>query len=702
MSSNSEYLEEKRPLNQVQYASKDFPSYFDAMLARLKENYADDYNDFSSSSVGVMMLNVMAYGLSQLSFYLDRAASDNYLATARTRDAVTRLASQIGYKVKPAAAATADVQLTFDATSADAIIAKGFLFQGPGDLRFSVTDDVLVSAGATSATVNVKEGSFRETTFTSTGAANQRFDLTGSVANDVYVADTSVRVFVNGLEWSEANFIDFQKSNQFEVSYTSEPPFVQFGDGIAGNIPPVGSTILVRYTLINGSTGNVRSGAITTAVSNFVVGGDNVAFNTVNNANAAAGGADPESIESVKRNAPKVFQSRDVAVTQKDYDALVNSFTDPTYGAVSKGYAAVVRTQAEDPTSILYLDSLKAILVNLVNASTANTLNANTQLDVIQNLLTSVALDTASVSTNLGTASSDIGTSNTSLNTAFNNAAASLGQLTEASLTLAQASSAVAASGATASEVADINATITIANGLINDAKTNLNTFSSVNETVVNDLTSIQSTLDSDETKLQALTLATPASVSAALAIESDLTQIDNNGQSSIGFHETTAQAFSDYISSLFAADCKSNLVKVPILVKGPDGFYTGPSAGLISAVQTYLDGVKEVTQQVSVISGADSLLNAVIVVKVKINTIYVVAEVKANIESGIDSILKDRDFNSSLYLSDLYDIVEPIAGVEYVNISISSPVENLDADGNLIAGELEIVTKGSVTISEV
>lgn len=118
-----------------------------------------------------------------------------------------------------------------------------------------------------------------------------------------------------------------------------------------------------------------------------------------------------------------------------------------------------------------------------------------------------------------------------------------------------------------------------------------------------------------------------------------------------------------------------------------------------MKAVQAYLDGIKEVTHQVMVESGEYWLQGAIVLVKARFWATYVQSEVKANIESGIDAMLKDRDFGSSLYLSDLYNMVEGIAGIEYINIAISGPATHIDSEGNLIVSELEIVTKGSVSV---
>ena len=73
-----------------------------------------------------------------------------------------------------------------------------------------------------------------------------------------------------------------------------------------------------------------------------------------------------------------------------------------------------------------------------------------------------------------------------------------------------------------------------------------------------------------------------------------------------------------------------------------------------------------------------------------------------------IDDVLKNREFNQPLRLSSpdtgdgLYDLTNPIDGIDYVNIEITGPVGKLDTEGNLIPAELEVITKGTVTIEKV
>lgn len=698
MTIENEYLQEKRPLNQVQYASKDFPSYFDGLLARLKDEYGDIYNDYASSSLGVMFVNVAAYALSQLAWYLDRQASDTYLSTTRTLGAATRLALQVGYKPKPAASASVDLTLTFAATAGDAIIPRGFRFKGPGELEYQATADVLVPAGSVSASVNATESAQRELSFASSGLVNQRFSLTGVVEGSVHVADTSVRTYVNGLEWEEKSFITFDKTNQFEVSYTSEPPFVQFGDAQAGNIPSSGAAILIQYKLIHGSIGNVKSGSITKALDTFMVAGSTHAIATVTNLEGASGGSDPESLLSVKRNAPLVFQSRKSAITQKDYDALVNAFTDPTFGSVSKGYAAVVRQTSTDSTTIALIDAF-------LDALAAFRVLADPQLDLIDTQAQSISssfnkldLAIAGYLTSLTDAIALVSTASSTLSTAYGSANTAIGTLNLVKTELE------ATTGAT---VAD-DARISSAKSMVTDAINALSGFTATEQIVqgsldeINeDITSVNNALGVDEPTLgmsvQLFTKTAVAQVAQFSSMSESISGYENTMASDLNLAK---EALVAYLSTLFSADCKANVVKVPILVLGQDGFYTGPSAGLVNSVQAYLDGVKDVTHQVSVVSGASSLVAAQISISVKLSSAFVESELRANIESGIDSLLRGRNFDTSLYLSDLYDVLEPIEGIVHANITIAGPTDNLDAQGNLIVGELEIVTKGSVTIT--
>lgn len=697
---STEFKEDKKPLNMVQYAAKDYPTFYDSILARLRETYGDEYDDFASTSVGIMLVNLMSYGLSQLSWYLDRRSSENYLATARTRDAVTRLASQIGYKPKRASAASVELEITFDALAADVIMPQGFKFRGPGGLGYQLMTDVSLSVGQTSAVVTVSEGEQRSQTFTSNGQASQLYLLPG-ILDGEYLADQSVRVFVNGLEWAEQDFITYDRTDHFSVSYTTAPPRVIFGDGSAGNIPQQGSEIRIQYRVIKAETGNVRSNTITSAIDRLIVAGDFVPIKTVTNPLPASGGSGPQSLDEIKKIAPLSFQAGGSAVTQQDYYAIVNGFSDPVYGSVSKGFAAVTRSTE--------LDTYTTARLNEIDG-TAQAIWS----DVDQNYEGLLAERLGAVNP-----------ANDSIEAALDDIGGQLASiLATASQVKAVAKQTEDYALACAGGISTIEDVITEITTLINDPAPDIVTIN----TLLNNMR---------EVAIKAKTAANNAASTAGDSITSDSASITDEAtagrvswaraESNLEIARTGIQSMQTafnrtwwntqssrdeiladtemlrvHLNGLFDDSCKSNVVTVPILVEGREGFFQSPSNGLIRALQKHLDDVKEVTHLVRVVDGSSALVPAEIVIKVRYNASFVKAEVKAEITAGIDAVLRRRDFKQSLYLSDLYSVTELIDGIDHVNIEIINPAVRLDTDGNLIVGELEVVTKGSVTIEEV
>lgn len=696
---STEFQEDKKPLNIVQYSAKDYPTFFDSILARLRDKYGDEYDDFASTSVGVMLVNLMAYSLSQLSWYLDRRSSESYLATARTLDSVTRLASQIGYKPKRASAASVDLDVTFDALVADAIMSRGFSFQGPSGLTYRLMTDVVLSAGDTSATITVSEGEQRTQTFTSSGLASQVFLLPGVLEGE-YVADQSVRLFVNGLEWLEQDFITYERTNQFAVSYTTEPPRVVLGDGSAGNIPDQGADIRIDYSVIKAEAGNVRSNTITKAIDQLLVAGDFVALNTVTNPQPASGGSGPQSIAEIKKVAPLAFQAGGSAVTQQDYYAIVNSFSDPVYGSIAKGYAAVTRNTSLDVLTT-------SLLTGIDTTAGANRSLAQTTQDSVSNLTLVMSNDEITAGGYLDIMEED-------LNTAANS------HVQIRVLSQQASDNAVSASGycQTMFDLADELMTLVNTNPIdlveINTKINNIKDLAILARTSANNA----SALARDSIYSEANT-ATEHVVSAATqrglteaillafrnniqGINQDVNEWEAGTLLNMSAITSNVTSLTSHLDQLFDDSCKANVVTVPILVEGREGFYEAPSLGLTRALQTKLDEVKEVTHLVRVVSGATALVRADIDLAIVYDPSFVKAETRAEITAGIDALLRRRDFSKSLYVSDLYSVVELIDGISHVNITIRGPANRLDAEGNLIVGELEVVTKGSVNIIEV
>ena len=182
-----------------------------------------------------------------------------------------------------------------------------------------------------------------------------------------------------------------------------------------------------------------------------------------------------------------------------------------------------------------------------------------------------------------------------------------------------------------------------------------------------------------------------------ATTLESDADALESD------FDSLVAQ-IDAHVDSFLSADCKANLIDVPVLTLDSDGFYVVPTQGLLGSLQTFLDAKKEVTQVIKVV-GADYLLvQPTIVANVGVIQGYSEATIRSQVEAAFLGVLKNRLFGAPLNLSELYGPTAPdsgaIDGVSFINILITAPALKLDSDGNLDIASFEVVTRGTFAIT--
>jgi hypothetical protein len=395
-------------LNRVQYVGLDFPTHFDDLRSELQTKFAADFNDFALSSLAIMLLDLTAYGLDTLSFYLDRRASDAYLETAQTRKAVARLTRQLGYKMGGAVSSSTDLAVRIT-TPVNFIVTlpQGFQFRGPNGLIFEVAEAVSYDPNSTvEKLVPVYEGESVTESFIGDGSANQSFQLR-AVPVGKSVVQGSVKVLVNGATYTEAAFLPVIGGQYFEVGYNDDPATLRFGDGTVSqnDIPAPSATISVTYIASAGLAGQVSANTITTTVNPLVINTVTVPL-TITNPEAAVGGDDPETLDRAKILAPLVYKSRQVAVTQSDYVSLATAFADPLFGRVAVAQALAPRSGESDLELQTLLQDVRDTLEPIQAAVTAQVDLVQAQAEIATNALTTVSTSSASITTESTTVTS--------------------------------------------------------------------------------------------------------------------------------------------------------------------------------------------------------------------------------------------------------------------------------------------------------
>ena len=110
---------------QADFKSYDFETLRRTMVAYLRENYPDDFNDFVESSEYVALIDLIAYIAQALSFRVDLNARENFLETAERRNSVLRLARLISYNAKRNQPATGLLKIDAISTTQDVFDSTG-------------------------------------------------------------------------------------------------------------------------------------------------------------------------------------------------------------------------------------------------------------------------------------------------------------------------------------------------------------------------------------------------------------------------------------------------------------------------------------------------------------------------------------------------------------------------------------------------
>ena len=129
-------------------------------------------------------------------------------------------------------------------------------------------------------------------------------------------ASANVYVYTKASDITTVN----SSSNVYFTHENTDGRFeVTFGDGTLGRKLTSGNVIILESLV---SEGEIPNGAETFIASNNVGGYSNVFVTT---ATAAFGGNDRETVESIKFNAPKHYETQNRAVTVNDYRRIIST-----------------------------------------------------------------------------------------------------------------------------------------------------------------------------------------------------------------------------------------------------------------------------------------------------------------------------------------------------------------------------------------
>lgn len=308
----------------------DYANYdFNEIVAQIQDRLAlkGSWSDTYRSGTGQMLIEFHAYVLNQLMWYVERAAQESYLPTARNRSSIINLVRLLGYQPKRAVSATGHVTFSIPLPATKRIfIPKFTVVATSAGVRYYVTQDMTLEIGHTSVAVPIKQGERNESQISSDGALKQSYSI-----QHTDVENSGLEVIVDGVTWTQVSsfVLGDPTSRWYKVLVNMDDTLtVVFGDNITSKAPSAGSEILLRWFRSVGSAGNVYvSGAINSLLTTvFDESGARVSDISVSNSDAVMGGDEAESAEEIRDEAPRVFATGDRAVTKDDYIAILDNY----------------------------------------------------------------------------------------------------------------------------------------------------------------------------------------------------------------------------------------------------------------------------------------------------------------------------------------------------------------------------------------
>lgn len=362
-------------LPKTQYSGLDYQNIMEDIVTLVTENpeYSDQYDDFLSSNAGRTITELFAYIADQLATRIDWVANENFLGTATQKSSVIKILKLLGYNFDLPISSTVEVT-----AKANQPVGEFYLTE-PYDNSGNITPYTLTAEDTNGAMrtfeainynedndsydykggVKINTGSSQDPNLThyvefhegityieeyvSTTNNNPIFTLSQSP-----VVENSIQVYLvseeGGLVVEERlnqvnSFLDPLTQNQVNT-FGEENPLtyklnVLENDTVNIEFPPttlvpdnnrrlrVDDRIRIFYRVGGGINGNITVRSINIDKS-LSVNGNNVNIHFVNE-QKGTGGRDGETAEYASVYAPLSIRTAEKAVTEEDYNIIVNS-----------------------------------------------------------------------------------------------------------------------------------------------------------------------------------------------------------------------------------------------------------------------------------------------------------------------------------------------------------------------------------------
>ena len=306
---------------------------FDTIKGNLKtflrqQDQFTDY-DFDGSTISTL-IDLLAYNTHYNAVYGNVLANEMFLDSADLRNSIVSHAKHVGYKPRSATAPIAYLNVTVNnATGSTLTATRGTTFSTSVNgvsYNYLVKDETTITPNDgvyTFSNLPIYEGTLVDNKYTvDTTNADQRFLIKNNLADTTTLkvtvqnssSDSTTNTYTlasdlaDVISSSKIYYLEGAEDSQYEV---------KFGDGVLGAALSTGNIVTLSYIVTNAEESN---GASSFSLSGSIGGFSNVTITTATN---SANGAQPETPDSIRFNAPRQYASQNRTVTTNDYASKV-------------------------------------------------------------------------------------------------------------------------------------------------------------------------------------------------------------------------------------------------------------------------------------------------------------------------------------------------------------------------------------------
>lgn len=300
-------------------------------LANIKDDNGNQLiTDLSDGNILVIILSMFAAIAETLHFYIDNAAQESFLSTARKYDSVVKLGRLVDYHPKAATAARVDVRLNRNSSATGDVVTipKGTEFQDTAGNTWLSTRPVTLGAYVDHVNIPLIQHSFYNLdkleglslsidTADDTKSVLSIMISLGSIDGGLYEQGT-LQLEIDGKPWVEVTSFAYSKEGDRHFMVETDDdgiPYIIFSNYVSS--ASIGERITKASCYITkGSSGNVAANSITNVPS---IISSILESATIFNMEAAGGGTNYEDIQTLKQNIPLSIRTTGVAITKQDF-----------------------------------------------------------------------------------------------------------------------------------------------------------------------------------------------------------------------------------------------------------------------------------------------------------------------------------------------------------------------------------------------